>query len=570
MQHVTEDLSPVKKKITVVFPAEEVTAAFSSALSNLRRHVRVNGFRPGKVPPEIIEKRFYDDLRRQVSTKLVEEHIGEIIKSSGFLVLSPIMYAGGLPERGKEFSYSMTFEVLPEFEIPDYQGMPVEQEEAVFTDDDLADLQDAMRRRFAEIVNIDEDRAPEDGELVLVDRVTLDENGAVMPDYALNNALITVDRAENLPEMKALLKSMKPGEEKESSVTFPPDYENKELAGRTLRMRITLHGIRKNILPDMDDDFAKQCSKFDTMEELRDGLRAASLRGREERNRAAAQKNLVTELSRQVDFPLPEGMVADTVEMYIDNFQTRLRDMGMTSTSLGTTVDDLRAEMRPEAEQWVRNHLFLLNAARKMGLTVSDRELSETLLRIAEQSGHDYASLRDACERNNLLPKLRNDLTADKAMKQIYAAAAVTMRPPAPPATDQDAENNADSAATADNATTSATAADEERNVDSDATTGDATTSATDQDAENNADSTATGNTTVPATDPDAEKNVDSVAATDTATMPATAADEGQNTDSAATADNATAQATAADEEQNASAAAPFPAAEPCSLPVGE
>ncbi|MDR1685422.1 MAG: trigger factor [Desulfovibrio sp.] len=477
MQHATEDLSPVKKKITATFPVEEVNAAFSSAVSTMRRQIRLNGFRPGKVPPEIIEKRFYDDVRRQVSMQLVEDRVDEMIDAGGFYVLSPLVYSGGLPERGKEFSYSMTFEVLPEFEIPDYRGMPVEQEEAVVTDADIDAVLDSMREKFAKFLSVTEDRTLENGDVAFIDWVTLDEEGTIMPDYVFENKLIPVDPAKQLSGISELLKSMIPGEVKEGPVTFPADSENEELAGRTLAVRITLHDIREKILPDMDDAFAKQCGNFDTMEQLRDKLREAVLLGREEQNRAAAQKTLVTELARHTDFPLPDGMVADAVEMYLTDFQTHMRAQGIhRPAAQETELDGLRAEVRPNAEQWARNHLLLLNAARKMGLTVSDREVSEKLRRMAEQTGRDYAAVKNTCERRNLLPKLRNEILAGKAMQEIYAAAAVTMRPPAPQETDSDAEKNAASSASAAAITT-----DEEQNASS------ATAAAITTDEEQNA-----------------------------------------------------------------------------------
>ncbi|MDR2669755.1 MAG: trigger factor [Desulfovibrio sp.] len=446
MQHVIEDLSPVKKKITVTFPVEETDAAFSSAVSILRRHVRLNGFRPGKVPPEIIEKRFYDDVCRQTASQLIDERIEELLSGSGFHIMSPVVCDGGKPERGKEFSYSITFEVLPEFEIPDYRGMPVEQEETVVTDEDVDDLLAVMRDQIADVVPVDEDRTPEDGDLVLVDWVFLDEEGAVMPDYKVNNKLITVEQADRLPDVEALLKSMKPGEEKEGPVTFPPDYDNEELAGRTLSVRITLDGIRKKILPELDGTFT-QLFNVDTPEQLRDKLRETIHRGRESRNRTEAQRKLAEELARHTDFPLPESMVAEIVEMFADDFERRMQDMGTSLDAQGKTADDLHAEVRPHAEQWVRVHVLLLSIARQMGLTVSDMEVTARLHRLAERSGRDYATVRAQCERHNHLPKLRNELLAEKAMNEIYAAAAVTMIPPAPQETDTNAENSADSAA---------------------------------------------------------------------------------------------------------------------------
>lgn len=429
MQYVSEDLSPVKKKITVTVPAEETDAALAATISMYRTSINLDGFRKGKAPASLIEQRFRNEIYKEATTDLVNVHINEIITENKFSPVSRIDFEGGDIERGKEFVYSIAFEVMPEFELPEYKGFAVEQEEAVVNEDEVDAVVERVRNNMAEIITIGEAREPADGEIVIIDFEALDEKGAPIAGIRADNFQLTLGEGQTLPDFETLLKSIKPGEEKEGPVSFPDDFINSEFAGRTVTMKARLHGIKEKKLPELDDAFASRAGGFENMEKLRESVRQSYMSSREELNKAAAQKMLLDNLLKLVDFPLPPSMVESHVDMIIGDLKDKLERQGKNLAVLGKNEETLRAEARPEAEMRARSHIFLLGAARSLNLEVTEQEVDMQIRRTAMQSGQDYNAVKDYYTRNNLLFALRDRLLADKGMDALFASAEVTLAP---------------------------------------------------------------------------------------------------------------------------------------------
>ncbi|MDL2316752.1 trigger factor, partial [Desulfovibrio sp. OttesenSCG-928-A18] len=430
MQYVTEDLSPVKKKITVTVPAEEADAALAATIALYRTSVTMDGFRKGKVPASIIEKRFQAEISKEATTDLVNVHINEIITEGKLNPVSRIDFDGGDLERGKEYVYSISFDVMPEFELPDYEGFEVDQEEAVVNEDEISAVVDRVRSNMAEIITIGEAREPVDGEIAVIDFEAFDDAGQAIAGISATDFQLTLGEGQTLPDFEALVKSMKSGEEKEGPVSFPADFFNTEFAGRTVTMKAKLHAIKEKKLPELDDAFAQKAGGFENLEKLRDSVRQSYMQSREELNKSSAQASLLDGLLKLVDFPLPESMVESHINMILGDLQDKLERQGKGLNVLGKTEALLREEAKPEAERRARAHIFLLTVARKKELVVSEQEVDLQLRRMAMQSRQDYNELKDYYTRNNLLFALRDRLLADKGMDEIYSHALVKKVPP--------------------------------------------------------------------------------------------------------------------------------------------
>lgn len=430
MQYVTEDLSPVKKKITVTVPAEEADAALAATIAMYRTSVTMDGFRKGKVPASIIEKRFHDQVYKEATTDLVNVHINEIIGEKKYSPVSRIDFDGGDIQRGDEFVYTISFEVMPDFDLPAYEGFAVDQEEAVVNEDEVDAVVERVRSGMAEIITIGEERTPMDGEIAVLDFEAVDEDGKPIPGIKADNFQLTLGDGQTLADFETLVKGMKPGEDKEGPVAFPADFFNAEFAGRTVTMKAKLHGIKERKLPELDDAFAKKAGGFENLDKLRDSVRESYMKSRTDLNKSAAQKALLDNLLKMADFPVPESMLESHVNMILGDLQDKLERQGKGLAALGKTEEALREEAGPEAEMRARSHIFLLTVARKKDYTVSEQEVDLQLRRMAMQSGQDYNAIKDYYTQNNLLFALRDRLLADKGMEELYDKAVVTMVPP--------------------------------------------------------------------------------------------------------------------------------------------
>ena len=425
MRYVTEDLTPVKKKITVTVPAEEADAALSATIAMYRTNVRMDGFRKGKVPASIIEKRFHTEVYKEATTDLVNVHINEIITENQFTPVSRIDFDGGDLERGKDFVYDISFEVMPDFELPAYEGFEVEQEEAEVKDEEVEAVVERIRGNLAEVTTVGEARNPDSGDIVVVDFEASDENGAPIAGIKADNFQLSLGEGQTLPDFEALIKTLKPGEEAEGPVGFPEDFFNSEFAGRTVTMKVKLHAIKERKLPELDDAFAKKAGGFENMDKLRESVRNSYLKSQGDLKKATAQKTLLDSLLKLVDFPVPDTMLESHINMIVGDLQEKLERQGKNLASLGKTEAQLREEAKPDAEMRARAHIFLLTVAKKKDLAVSEQEVDMQLRRMAMQSGQDYAAIKDYYMQNNLMFALRDRILADKAMDEIYSKALV-------------------------------------------------------------------------------------------------------------------------------------------------
>jgi trigger factor len=429
MQYATEDLTPVKKKITVTVPVEECEAALASTIAMYRTSVTLDGFRKGKAPASIIEARFHKEIQAEATTELVNVHINEIITENKFSPVSRIDYRGGNIERGSEFVYDIVFEVMPVFDLPSYEGFELRQEEAGVSEEEIAAVIDRVRHGMAEIVPV-EDRAPEDGDVAVIDFAAVDENGELIAGIKADGFQLTLGQGQTLPDFEILVKSMRPGEKREGPVSFPADFFNSEFAGRTVTMNVTLHALRERRLPALDDEFAQKAGKFENVEKLRDSVRQSCLISREELHKAEAQNRLLDSLLKLTDFPLPESMVESHIAAIMDDMQGRLERQGKSLASLGKTPETIREEVRPEAEKRARTHIFLLAVARARDLSVTEQEVDAAIRRIAMRDRQDVNSVKEYYAKNNLLFALRDQLLADKGMEELYSKAAIRKTAP--------------------------------------------------------------------------------------------------------------------------------------------
>ena len=430
MQYTTEDLTPVKKKITVTVPAEECDAALSAAIAMYRTSITLDGFRKGKVPASIIEKRFHTEIYKEATTDLVNVHINEIVTENKLVPVSRIDYDGGDMERGADFVYSITFEVMPTFDLPAYEGFEVEQEEAEVNEEEISAVVERVRLNMAEVVTVGEARSPVDNDIAVIDFEAVDEKGAPIAGIKADNFQLTLGQGQTLPDFETLVKGMKPGDASEGPVAFPADFFNPEFAGRTVTMKAKLHALKERKLPELDDAFAQKAGGFENMEKLRDSVRQSYMKSREDLNKSTAQKSLLDSLLKLVDFPVPDSLLESHVNIIVGDMQDRLERQGKNLASLGKSLEAVREEAKPEAEMRARSHIFLLAVARATNLAVSEQEVDLMLRRMAMQGGQDYNTIKDYYTKNNLLFALRDRMLADKGMDEVYSKASVKLVPP--------------------------------------------------------------------------------------------------------------------------------------------
>ncbi|NDY58333.1 trigger factor [Desulfovibrio sulfodismutans] len=421
-------VSPVKTKVEVKVPAEEANAALTATVAIYRQKADFKGFRKGKAPSSVVESRFRKEIVGEATNELLNVHINEIMGELGKSPLSRIDVDTVELVKDQPVEYAFEFEHAPAFELPTYMGLDVEEEEVVVSESDVAAVIDRIRGNLAELTPLAENRPAKDGEVVSLSFEAF-EDGVPVPGVKAENFQLTLGEAQALPEFEALVKTVPSGGQGEGPMTFPADFINQTLAGKSVTMKVAVHVIKEKKLPPLDDAMAQKAGHFESLERMREAINLSYQKSRQDLHKAAAQKKLLDGILAKLDFPLPESLVETHLGQLIDDFVERLERRGKSLESTGKTLEGLRTEFRDQAENIARTQIFLMNVAEKEGLEVEPREMDQYFNQLSQKTNQDVLTLKQYYEQNNLVIPVRDKLLADKAVELIYSKANVKKVP---------------------------------------------------------------------------------------------------------------------------------------------
>lgn len=429
MEYKVEELSPVRRKVAVEVSTEEVHAALAATVAMYRKGADIKGFRKGKVPSSVVEAKYRKQIYAEATTDLINYHINEIMAELGLSPLSRIDVDAREMDRDEAFSYSFSFEVAPTFDLPEYKGLAVEEEDVVVDDKQVDEVIERIRQNMAKTVIIKEERPVASGDIAVIDFQAF-QNGEAMEGIAANKFELPLGEGNSLADFEDIVIGMLPGQSAQRELTFPADFINDKLAGQTVDMHVTLHAIKLRQLPEVDDDFAELAGGYKNVKELREAIEKSYISSRKQLVKGDAQKKLLDEIKTKVSFELPASVVEEQIDKQIVELQGRLERQGKSLEGLGLDRDTLRAEQRPMAEDVVKSSLVLLAIASAEELTVEPQEVDLVLQKMAASTGQDFHSIKDYYEQHNLMIPLKDRVLADKAMDLVYTSAEVTVVPP--------------------------------------------------------------------------------------------------------------------------------------------
>ena len=440
MQYNVEEAGTLKKMVEVIVPAADGDVIIGRVIDKFRISANIPGFRKGKAPLGMVEKQFRKDIYDEATSFLVDSQVRSIIAELKLDPASQVEYEAETIVKGKDYKYSFSFEYLPDFELPPYADLPVEEEKAAVEDREIDEVLEKARNDFAKLVPVSEIRKPQDGDIVTLDFAGFDEEGKEMPGIKAENIQMPIGAGQAIEDFEKLIKTVAPGESGEGKVVFPDDFPNKELAAKTMHVKLKVHVINERELPDLDDAFAARLGHFSGLDEVRVAIRTSFMRSRMQTAKTVTKNKLLGALLEKVNFPLPEGMVERFVQAAVAQAQEKMRRQGQAGEIFGADAERIKADARMEAEKYVRSYIFLNRIGKVEAITVSEEEVIRQLQQIAQQAGRDFADVRDEYARNNMIGTVHDRLMADKALQAIYDKARVTYVSPSPEKTEQDAD----------------------------------------------------------------------------------------------------------------------------------
>jgi trigger factor len=393
-----EPVEPTKVRINVVVEPDELRPAIDRTARRLSREVRVPGFRKGKVPRQVIEARIGRDalLAEAIEQEAVPEFYAKAVEELGVRPLSRAQVEPPDYTDGEPLTFSATFEVKPELDLPPYRGIEVERPVLEVTDEHVDAQLDRLRERTAQLEVIGRPLAKDDFAQIDL-RAT--HHTEEIPELTRSDFLYEVGSGTVVPKLDEELEGKRKGDILKFNATLPEEA-GEELAGREVTFQVLVKEAKAKVLPKLDDDFAQEASEFDTLDELKADLR--------QRLEGAAEAQLASELETrvlqtyldQVEVPLPDVLVHDELHYRANRFAQQLTMMGTNLEqylqALGQTADDVEADLRAQAERAVTAQLVLEAVAKAEGFEAGEEEIEAELRRQAQRVGRDPEEVRRA------------------------------------------------------------------------------------------------------------------------------------------------------------------------------
>ena len=424
MKSAVETLSPTRAKLTVEVPFEELAPSLDKAYKQIAQQINVPGFRRGKVPPMVIDRQVGRGavLEQAINDVLPTKYVEALQASELEPLAQPEIEVTRL-EDNELLEFTAEVDVKPQFELPDYEGVEAQVEDVEVTDADVEEQVAALRERFATLTEVD--RAAADGDFVTID-LSATRDGEAVEGAQVTGMSYQVGRGGMLDGLDEALTGMTSGEEK----TFSSQLVGGDLVGEDVDVTVTVTGVQEQELPELDDEFAQMASEFDTVAELQADVRERLGRGKRLEQAAAARDAVLEVLLDQVDVPLPDTLVADELNARRQSVEQQLMYAGITMDKYledeGQTVEEFEAELERRVRDAVVAQFLLDGIAKKEELGVEQQDLSEHIVRRAQQSGQDPQEFANHMFEHNHIPELVQEILRGKALALVVEQASVT------------------------------------------------------------------------------------------------------------------------------------------------
>jgi trigger factor len=411
-----------KHSLEISVPVETVDTETERVVSSFQQRAKLPGFRPGKAPAGLVRKQFEGDIRQQVLEHLVPKFLDQELQKQDLKIVGTPDISDVHFHRGEPLRFKAEFEVFPEIELKGYQNLEVAYQDPQVTDEDMAKRIEEIRDQKADYSNVDP-RPIQDGDYAVVSLESL--SGTEQP-VKQDEMMLHLGAEDTLPAFTENLRGLSPGEEKDFEVTYPEDYGQPKLAGRTIRFHVVVKGIRKKELPEVNDEFAKDLGDFRTVDELREELRKRMFAQREQEAQRAAKDKLVEKLVDAHDFPIPEAFVDRQVRNRIEQTLHSLAQEGIDASKIQLDWQKLKSSQRDKALREVKASLILSRIAERETINATRDEVDKEVERLARQQREPFAAVRLRFEKDGTLGRIASHIQTEKTMNFLFEHAQKT------------------------------------------------------------------------------------------------------------------------------------------------
>jgi trigger factor len=415
MKANVEEISSIKKKLNIEIPVDQVTKEVDSFYGELRKKAKIKGFRPGKVPRNILERHFKDYAKGEVIQKLIQDTYPTALSETNLHPVSPPVIDPGELENGKSFQYTAIIEIKPEIKMEGYLGLRIEGKKEGVKDEEVGERLRNLQNLHANLKTISEARPIQTGDYVILDYEAKKDGKSLEEGKAIDFS-VEVGGGQFIPALEEKLIGLRPEEEKEIEVSLPEDYGYQKWAGKTISFHVKIKEIKEKILPPLDDEFAKDLGDYSSLETLKAKLKEEIEKEKELLLDRQLKDQVVDQLLQANSFEVPESMVDEQAKNLVSNTKLRLAAQGLALKNLSVSEEKLQEDYREMAKRQVRTFLILEKIASQEGISVTDDETEGRLKEIADRTHQKFDVVKRYYEKNGLIPELKAGVMTDKTL----------------------------------------------------------------------------------------------------------------------------------------------------------
>jgi trigger factor len=433
-----ESLAPCRKLLKVDVDAKAVDETYEKITTEFQRGVKLPGFRPGKVPKEIITRNFAKDVESEVRRRIINDSYKQALQEQKLHVVGAPEVKEGDFTRNKNFTFDITVETAPDFELPDYKGLPAKKEMRTVSDADVDRAMNVLRERMANYNDVD--RPAKAGDIVVVNYTATSE-GRPLTDFAptarglthQENFWMEIKPGHFVPGFTEQLVETSKGDKRTVTVTFPEDFVTPQLSGKQAIYEVEVIQVKEKALPEQNDEFAKQWGA-ETFEKLKEGVRKDLESELEQKTRQSIRAQLVQALTQRVQCELPESLVQGETRNLIYNIVAENQNRGIAREKIEEKKEEIFGYASQSAKQKLKEAFLLGRIAEKEGIQVTREELMRAILGMAQQREMKAEKLIKEMEKTNGIARLQEDILLSKVVDFLEKNAKIEEVPPAPEA----------------------------------------------------------------------------------------------------------------------------------------
>lgn len=415
-------------ELTVTIEKDDVAETYQSTLKNYVKNAQIPGFRKGHVPANVLERKYGDSIKAEALGTIIDKSFEEIFKDD--VDNRPLPYSQPTMEQVPEFDitkdlvYTVKYDVFPKVEIENFSGITVKEPQSAVTDDDIAEELKEMQERNAMVID-KKDETVEKNNIVTIDYVELDDAKNEIAGTKREDFVFTVGTGENLYKVDDDILGMKKGDSKEITKEFKKDYEDSDLAGKTVKLKVTVKAVKIRDLPALDDDFAQDCNeKYKTLQDMKDDIKKNMETSIKRKIEEIKINSLLEQLLEKNPFDIPESMLATELEgrwrMMANQFQTTTEQLEKMITASGQTKETMLNEWTGNSEKMLKSRIIVDSLMRSRNISVIPEEIEAEYAKIAEDGNMSVEEVKKHYEDPRAKEYLIDDTKEKKLFEQLF------------------------------------------------------------------------------------------------------------------------------------------------------